>query len=308
MLVSGTILIAAFFVVSPYQLIHFSDLIQGIRGESLNITDYWQGRYSAWQWIAQVTSELHFGPYFSLLFLLALLLGTKRLIVGWKHQGRALLRQPPEVFFLVNLLWIVIGAGYIVSTYRVFTDRYLIHIHISLILVILSGLYWWAQEKRPFYNIGVKILIFILLYGGIQGQWRHTRRDIERREKIYAQMEPHRRFGAELPQYVPFNANVLHTIRVYISTKRYPHSRPFFSDVSATVLGQKNLDYLIINNNYRPATRSSVLMRGSQQDTLDAIEFWKKLAEDGLNGMFSVVAHYPEIDVTIYRKVKASNQ
>lgn len=305
---SSLILITAFFVVSPYQLIHFADLVQGIRGEGLNITDYFQGRYSAWQWVSQVTSELHFGPYFSLLFLLALLVGTTRLLGEWKRHGKAVLNQPLVIFLFTNLLWIVIGAGYIVSTYRVFTDRYLIHIHISLIFVMLLGLYWWAQDRRPFYNNAVKILIFMLLYGGIQGQWRHTRRDIARREKTYAHMEPHRRFGAELPQHVPFDANVLHTIRVYISQKRYPHSRPFFSDVSTTILGQENLDYLIINNNYRPAMRSAVLMRGSQQDTYDAIEFWKKLEKDGINGMFSVVAHYPKIDVTIYRKVTVSKQ
>ncbi|MBF0277859.1 MAG: hypothetical protein HQM13_08715 [SAR324 cluster bacterium] len=303
--ISSVILVTALFAVSPYQLIHFSDLIQGIRGESLNITDYWQGRYSAWHWLSQVTSELHFGPFFSFLFLLAMLLGSMHIIAKWKLLGRELLDQPAEVFFIANLLWIGIGAGYIVSTYRVFTDRYLIHIHISLVLVIVSGLYWWVQEKRPFYNLAVKSVIILLLYGGVQGQWRHTRRDIERRETINDLLEPHRRFGRELPQHVPYDANILHTIRVYISAKNYPYSRPLFSDVPATILGQKDLDYLIINNNYRPAMRSSVLMRGSQQDTDDTIEFWKKLEKDGINGMFSVVAHFPQINVTIYRKVKA---
>ena len=302
--ISGIILVATFFVASPYQVIHLADFIQGVRGESLNITDYYQGRYSAWKWLSQVTSELHLGPYFSLLFLLSCAMGIKRLIVGGKQEGWALLNRPPEVLLIGNLLWILIGAGYIVTTYRVFTNRYLIHIHISLILVILLGLYWWVQEKRPFYHITTKILILILLYGGIQGQWRHTRRDIERREKIYAQMEPHRQFGRELPQHVPVDAHVLHTIRVYISPKLYPRARPLFSEVSSTILGQSDLDFLIVNNNYRPAMRAVVPMRGSQQDTVDAIAFWNRLEKDGLDGLFTIVAHYPEINVTIYRKMK----
>lgn len=301
--IGGGLFVLSFFVASPYQMIHFSELLQGIAAESQTITDYYQGQYSAWKWVSQVTSGLHLGPFFSTLFLLSLLMGGKRLIGGWKQQGALILNSPKEMLFLIHVSWIILGAGYIVITYKVFTDRYLIHIHASFILSILLGLHWWVKEKRPFYNWGVKGLIVLLLFGGIQGQWRHTRRDIERRERIHALMESHRRFEQDLIKRIPFDAHILHTIRVYISRKLYPHAQDFFGDISSQILKEDYWDYLIVNNRYRPGMRS-VPMRGSQQDTANAVAFWKSLEKDGVQGQFSVVAHYPEIDVTIYRKLK----
>ncbi|MBF0288744.1 MAG: hypothetical protein HQM14_13075 [SAR324 cluster bacterium] len=300
---SGIVFILAFFAATPYQVIHLPDLVQGVLGEGGNITDYYSGRYSAWKWGTVISSELNLGPFFTLLFILALLIGMKRVVHQWRQYGKSILDKGPEVLWVLQILWMIVGAGYIIATYRVFTNRYLIQVHHSFILIILLGLFWWFQEKAPFYRVWIKLLVALCLYGGVQGQWRHTRRDVERRETIHDRMEKHRQFGRELPQHVPVDANIIHTIRVYISNRQYPYARVLFGDVTELLMNSE-FDYLIVNNNYRPAMRSVVPMKGSLQDTQDAVNFWDSLARDGIQGTFEVVAHYAKIDVTIYQKIK----
>ncbi len=301
---AGVIFTVAFFVATPYQLLHFPELIQGVLGEGGSIADYYAGRYSIWKWGAVIISELNLGPFFTFLFMLAFLFGMRRIVKQWCKHNKVMLEHPPEVLWILQVLWILVGAGYIIATYRVFTNRYLIQVHHSFILIILLGLYWWFQEKKPFYRLWVQLLIGLCIYGGIQGQWRHTRRDIEKREKIHQQMDAHRQFGKELPQHVPSDAHIVHTIRVYIPKQQYPQARVLFGDVPQTLLGLEKLDYLIVNNNYRPAMRAVVPMKGSLQDTRDALNLWESLANDGIHGTFEVIAHYDKIDVTIYQKVQ----
>ena len=302
-LVSGVAFTLAFFVASPYQLIHLPELIQGMLSQSSWIVDYYPDR-SLWRWFDILTSELVLGDVFSLLFAVALIFGLGRLVGEWKQHGKAILDRPAEALFVANLLWMVVGVGYIVTTYYVFAHRYLIHVYFSFLTVIVLGLYWWAQAQRPFYHWGVKVLIGLLIVGGIHTQWRHSMRDADHRQKIHSTLAAHREFAKDLPRHVPYDAWVAHTIRVYISHHLYPQAFTLFSNVRALVLDQ-DIDYLLVNKNYRPAMRTTIAMRGTDAENQRTINFWDSLEQDGVGGLFEVVAHYPKIEVTIYKKVKS---
>ena len=293
----------SFFVAAPYQVLNFSELLAGIKQQSDAISDYYQGQFGVWKWFAEIVAEIHLGPFFAILFLLALLMGAKRWKAGWRQQGKGILNSPQETLFLVHSLWLLIGAGYIVVKYQAYINRYLIHVHVSFLLILLLGLYWWVQAKKPFYNRGVQFLIFLMFYGGLQGQWRHTWRDIDHRENIHAAMADHRQFGRELVQWVPVDANILHTNRVYIPHKRYPHAHLFVDHIASGKFQEDKWDYLIVNQQHRPGFQSG-LMIGSQSDRAKVVTFWENLANDGIQGQFAVVAHDPKIDVTIYRNLK----
>ncbi len=293
--------LGALLMATPYQLWNFQDLVQGILVEN-KIRDYYPA-LSLWKWTSVVWSELHLGPFFSVMFGIALIGGGYRVLHEWRRQGVAILNDGPSVLYLTQVLWLVIGAGYIVTTYRVFAHRYLIQVHVSFLLIFLVGLYWWMKAKRPFYHKASLILVGILVFGGIQGQWRHTRRDIEQRQKIQNIVEKQRGLPQEFLQYIAADSVIAHTRRVYVPLSVFPNAFALYHDVVQQVLHHPHLDYLIVNRNYRPGMRGHTLLRGSPEVQAQTVQFWEALEADGVQGQFRIVKEYPDLDVTVYQRV-----
>jgi len=303
-ILGGTLLFAGVFTMaSPYQVLHLPEWVAGLRSEEAHSAGMWGGR-SGWGWFKVVVDDLFLGPFYALLFCLSLMVGLRHLHKVRKQEGQGILRKYPETFFLMNLSWILVGNGYIFLTSRAFIERYLIHTHFSFIMIIILGIYWGLPSlKRP-YKRGVIAVGMILILAGIQGQWRLVERDKNRRHRLDQELLQHRKFARELPQIIPPNTKILYSRQIYIFSEDFPLAERVREFINVPLIKKEGIEYLIVNRNGRPGMKQIGMVPVTEREfqIQKSIRFWQALEKNGVDGLFSVVRDFPEIEVTIYQK------
>ncbi|MBF0290130.1 MAG: hypothetical protein HQM14_20120 [SAR324 cluster bacterium] len=316
--------LVAFTISSPYQVFQLPEWIAGLLSENAYSAGKWAGR-SGWEWFYVITGDSFLGPFFTLLFVVGAGFGIWQLFWGLPfflkggrgdlYSQKSFFLELPlflkggrgdfqKAFFLINLSWILIGCGYIMLSSRSFIDRYLIHAHFSFVMVMALGGYWLFHALKPNYKKWVMGVIVILVLAGIQGQLRLLHRDIKRRERMDQGFVAHRNFFHELQTYLPQDARVLYTRRVYMLSDAFPFAKRVREFINVPLLEKENIEYLIVNQNGRPGMKQKgiVPVTDHEHKVQETIRFWQKLEKNGVEGLFQVIQQYPDIQVTVYQK------
>ncbi len=311
--------IVVFTISSPYQVFHLSEWIHGLISENAYSTGKWAGR-SGWEWFGVIVGDSFLGPFFSLLVVVSILTGILHLVGKHGRLQEIFFRQEDvlqngkvslflykdqQAFFLLNLSWILLGCGYIMLTSRSFIDRYFIHTHFSFVMLIALGLYWLFHFVKPNYKRWLVGIIVILVLAGIQGQLRLVQRDIKRRDRLDQGFVAHRKFFEELRQYLPKDARVLYTRRVYMLPEAFPFAERVREFINVPLIEKEGIDYLIVNQNGRPGMKQIGLIPVTEYEhrVQETIQFWQSLEKNRVDGFFKVIKQYPDIQITVYKKV-----
>ncbi|MBF0279568.1 MAG: hypothetical protein HQM13_17345 [SAR324 cluster bacterium] len=303
-ILGGSLLFLVVFTISsPYQVLHLQEWLEGLLSEKAYSAGKWAGR-SGWGWITVVVGDSFLGPVFSFFFCFSILTSVLHLHRGLKEKGPSFLKNPAESFFLINLSWVIIGNGYIVLGSRSFIDRYLIHTHFSFFMIIILGLYWWVPsltKRKSRWMITIGVLLF---FAGIHGQWRLVERDKNRRRAINQELSKHRKFAAVLPSIVPQEAKILYSRQIYIFPQNFPFAERVGEFIDVPIIEKQGIEYLIVNLKGRPGMKQIGIVPLTEREfrVQKSIQFWQSLEKNGVDGLFSVVRHFPEIEVTVYRK------
>lgn len=277
----------AFLIATPYQVLHFSDWVQGVLAERETAENLAKDS-SLWRWVSVFFDDAYLGPILAGGFIVALFFGFTHIWKLWKTQPQA----PPDrltLCFLLNVSWIFVGAGYFVLTSYSFIHRYLIHIHLACLMVILISGYWFLSTLSAKKKRWILPLIIILIWGGLQIQWRRAMRGLEHRERVVQQLPHHRSFFDTIKQEIPVEARILYGKRVYLEEHYYLNSLRSIKNkdrigesLNGDWVKSNSFDYLIL----RSERHGEKMLQDQQMD--DFLEY---------------IAHNEHINVGVYRKI-----
>ncbi len=214
------------------------------------------------------------------------------------------LRKPLNLFFCVNVSWVVMGSGYILLKSHSFIHRYLMHVHVACLWILVLGMYWWWEKRSTRHKKWILPIGIVLLWGGIQPQWRESLRDLERRQKIMSQMPAHRAFYQELRQMIPSDAKLLYTRQVYLLPQDFPNALRAIPSHNLRFLEEADIEYLVVNRKGRPGLKMEGKLPNNEwgRNVEAGIQFWKDLEADQVNGAFKILKTYPHLKITLYQK------
>jgi len=86
--------------------------------------------------------------------------------------------------FITNLIWVLIGTGYVFVEVEVLIARYLIHVAPSLMLLTFVGVYWLSVTPSTKRQLTGIILLIIIIAAGLQQQTKHASFDFKVRKRI----------------------------------------------------------------------------------------------------------------------------
>jgi hypothetical protein len=220
-LVSGVILF------TPYQVFHWQRLWQGIQSER-KVQTYTE--INLFDWVEYTASNELVGYSYSMLLLLSFYSFARRFYKN-RNNMREWLSRPIPALFIANLIWVLIGAGYVFVEVEVLIARYLIHVAPSLMLLTFVGVYWLfvtPSNKRQLAGI---ILLTIIIAAGLQQQTKHASFDFKVRKRIADRLVHIRQAMAELKNIVPQDSHICKPSRtahgfsmVYKCTSRKPNN------------------------------------------------------------------------------------
>ena len=81
---------------------------------------------------------------------------------------REWLSMPIPALFIANLIWVLIGTGYVIVEVEVLISRYLIHVAPSLMLLTFVGVYWLSVTPSTKRQLTGIILLIIIIAAGLQ--------------------------------------------------------------------------------------------------------------------------------------------
>ena len=124
-MVSGVILF------TPYQVFHWQRFWQGIQSER-KVQTY--SEINLFDWVEYTASNELVGYSYSMLLLLSFYSFARRFYKN-RNNMREWLSRPIPALFIANMIWVLIGAGYVFVEVEVLIARYLIHVAPSLLLL-----------------------------------------------------------------------------------------------------------------------------------------------------------------------------
>ena len=307
-------LLFGLFLLTPYQIIHLQRLWDGIQEERK------RGALGGWDtntdvnlldWINYALSNELVGYSYTLLILIAIFIFVKQISICRKNL-REWLSKPISALFLTNLIWVVIGAGYIFIAVESLIARYLIHVVPSLMLISFLGVYWSTFFPKKLAHYVWLIILVILVSAGLQQQTKHASFDFKVRKRIADRFVHVRQIVIDLKKIVPKESKILNPLGYYVDSKWFvnaSHEQPtsyLLRQFKMVKSGDKTIEYLLMSESYPDSLkREGVSLEGSKNspEYREKINFWKALVENGINGRFKILRQYPKARLTLYRRV-----
>ena len=298
-------LVVSVLLLTPYQMFHWQRLWSGIQAER-NVQLLAGDTYSEvniFDWIDYTVSNELVGYSYSLLLLLTLFLFIRKYFQNIQNL-RAWLGRPMPALFVTNLIWVVIGAGYVFVEVEVLIARYLIHVAPSLMLLTFIGVYWLSITPTKTYQYAWIALLVVLIIAGLQQQTKHASFDFRVRQHIVNRLVHIRQVIDELKSIIPRESNILNAHGLHIDSEWFFNVHT--GDPTFQMLTQSKIEYLLIPESYAAGLRpEGTSLEGSQKSAAyrEKINFWKALIENGINGQFQVLRQFPKARLTLYRRV-----
>ena len=284
---------------TPYQVFHWSRLVQGINHER-KVQTY--SGVNFFEWIEYAASNELIGNYYSILLLLSFYLFAHGMYKNRKNY-REWLKEPLPSLYLVNLIWVLIGVGYVFVEVEVLIARYLIHVTPSLMIMTFLGVYWLANilsnKKKKTYTILLVILILI----GIQQQTKHASFDFKVRQRIANRIVHIRQAMSDLKKIVPKDSHILNPRGQHLDSQWFKNINR--ENPNMKIFEKSRIEYLLIERDYlRNLKREGVSWDASGTEDIykDEIKFINTLERDGHNGRFEVLREFHKASLTLYRK------
>ena len=298
-------LICCVFLLTPYQIFHFQRLWDGIQAErNMGAAGGWDtnNELNIFDWISYSVSNELLGYSFSFLLVLTIFPFVKQIIQNSKNL-RGWLSSPICALFITNLIWLIIGAGYIFVTVESLVSRYLIHVAPSLMLITFIGVYWlYIPPKNLFHKFWL-VFLFFFVAAGLQQQTKHGSFDFKVRKRVAKRFIHIRKVMDDLKIIVPKESRILNPLGQQIDTHWFVN---VYQDQPTTnMVSKAKIEYLLIPEDYPGSLqREGVSIEDSKSspEYREKINFWKSLVENGINDQFQVLRQFPEARVTLYER------
>jgi len=298
-------LICCVFLLTPYQIFHFQRLWNGIQAErNMGAAGGWDtnNELNIFDWISYSVSNELLGYSFSFLLVLTIFPFIKQITQNSKNL-RGWLSSPICALFITNLIWLIIGSGYIFVTVESLVSRYLIHVAPSLMLITFIGVYWLYIPPKNLFNKFWLVFLFFFVAAGLQQQTKHGSFDFKVRKRVAKRFIHIRKVMDDLKIIVPKESRILNPLGQQIDTHWFVN---VYQDQPTTnMVSKAKIEYLLIPEDYPGSLqREGVSIEDSKSspEYREKINFWKSLVENGINDQFQVLRQFPEARVTLYER------
>ena len=297
-------LVVSVLLLTPYQMFHWQRLWSGIQAERNMQLFAWDTHteVNLFDWIEYTVSNELVGYAYSLLLLLTLFLFIRKFFQNIQNL-RDWLGRPMPALFVTNLIWAVIGAGYVFVGVEVLIARYLIHVAPSLMLLTFIGVYWLSITPTKTYQYAWIALLVVLVIAGLQQQTKHASFDFRVRKQIAHRLVHFRQAIEVLKSILPRESRILNPNGQHIDSQWFFNVHT--GDPTIQMLIQSKIEYLLMPESYAAGLqREGVSLEASQKSAAyrEKIYFWEALIENGINGQFQVLRQFPKARLTLYRR------
>ena len=298
-------LICGVFLLTPYQMFHFQRLWNGLQGErNMGAAGGWDtnNELNLFDWINYTVSNELLGYSYSLLLVLTIFPFIKQFFQNSQNL-RDWLSSPICALFITNLIWLVIGAGYVFVTVESLISRYLIHVAPSLMLITFIGVYWLSIPPKKLFHKFWLVFLFVFVAAGLQQQTKHGSFDFKVRKRIANRFVHIRKVMDDLKIIVPKESHILNPLGQQIDSQWFVNA--YHEQPTMNMVSKSKIEYLLIPEDYPDSLqREGVSIEDSKSspEYREKINFWKSLVENGINDQFQVLRQFPEAKVTLYRR------
>ena len=298
-------LICGVFLLTPYQMFHFQRLWNGLQGErNMGAAGGWDtnNELNLFDWINYTVSNELLGYSYSLLLVLTIFPFIKQFFQNSQNL-RDWLSSPVCALFITNLIWLVIGAGYVFVTVESLISRYLIHVAPSLMLITFIGVYWLSIPPKKLFHKFWLVFLFVFVAAGLQQQTKHGSFDFKVRKRIANRFVHIRKVMDDLKIIVPKKSHILNPLGLQIDSQWFANA--YHEQPTMNMVSKSKIEYLLIPEDYPDSLqREGVSIEDSKSspEYREKIVFWKSLVENGINDQFQVLRQFPEAKVTLYRR------
>tara|TARA_Y100001970_G_scaffold167866_1_gene205368 strand:- start:3550 stop:5172 length:1623 start_codon:yes stop_codon:yes gene_type:complete len=290
---------------TPYQIFNFPRLLNGVIAEkNLGAAGGWDtnNELTILDWINFTISNELLGYSYTFLFLLTIFIFIKQFFKNIQKL-RYWLCNPINALFFTNLIWFVIGAGFIFLTVDSLISRYLIHVAPSLMLITFIGVFWICINPK---KIPQKFWLFILILfvaSGMQQQIKHASFDFKVRKRVANKLVHIRKISDELKTIVPNDSHILNPHGHHIDSKWFVNS--YHYQPTMQIFKKSNIEYLLMPDDYPGSLkREGISIENSKKskEYREKMFFWNSLIENGINGQFQILKKFPEAKITLFIK------
>ncbi len=293
-------LICSLLLLTPYQVLHWQRLWQGIQSERLVQTF---AEVNIIDWFKYTISNELIGYSYSLILLFTIIQFIKKIYLNRKNL-REWLGTPVPAFFVSNLILVVFGLGYVYLAVEVLIARYLTHVVPSIIFLTFIGLYWLSFNPKNKAQFTWLFFLAILVVAGIQQQTKHASFDFRVRKQIGDRLVHIRQAIFEIKNIIPRESRILDPPGQYLDSKWFLNVKNW--DPTKQNITNSNIEYLLLSEGYPGSLkREGVSLKDSSKlfDYQEKIKFWKELNQHGLNGKFQVERIFKEAKLILYSRV-----
>ena len=296
---SLTTLVSGVILFTPYQVFHWQRLWQGIQSER-KVQTYTE--INLFDWVEYTASNELVGYSYSMLLLLSFYSFARRFYKN-RNNMREWLSRPIPALFIANLIWVLIGTGYVFVEVEVLIARYLIHVAPSLMLLTFVGVYWLSVTPSTKRQLTGIILLIIIVAAGLQQQTKHASFDFKVRKRIADRLVHIRQAMAELKNIVPQDSHILNPRGLHMDSQWFTnahHENPIMQ-----IIEQSKIEFLLIHEGYLASLkREGVSLEDSGTESVyrDEIKFMSALTLDGVGEKFQVLREFPKARLTLYHR------
>ena len=309
---SGSLLffVLGLLLLTPYQLLHFSRLVEGLAGEQ----DFQASHtpLSIFDWLAYLVSDAFVGYAFTLLLLsyfLRLVLRIKSLSNIFSLSLRQQLNQPEKALLFSTTSYLIWGLFYIVVTVDILVERYLLHALPALILLVWLSCYTlfpWLYTRNRIALFGY----LLILLAGIQQQIKFS--ELYFRGRLYTMNKVYliREFTTTIQQLVPRDAPLLHPVDRFGAVSAVNptwFTALYFMQPTHQLVQAHNIQYLLLPINYRDAVLQWEGRVAPFPDdhplVAETVRFWDDLKNTGITGTFQQKQTFPELQLELYERI-----
>ena len=282
------VLIFSLFVLTPYQMFHLDKLIAGIQGEREVQTVVENSQI--WNWIKYLVSNEYLGAfYLTILFFGGLLYFFERNKMSPVYRA----------IWVNSLFYVVFGVLYIVLQVNNLIARYLLHTLPALALLI--GICYLLLMKHQYQrgNLLIKVLISLILIGGIQQQIKHAKLSFSGREKALDEIQQIHQFTTELEQIVGTDENMAGLNFRFLRKTHFEFTEKY------NIFDVQKYRYVILNTHY------TGYWEGSKQKKNEEVLRFQKILETMnqrlLSHSYKLIKDYFHGKIQVYQMKKIKN-
>jgi hypothetical protein len=284
---------------TPYQVFHWQRLWQGIQSER-KVQSYTE--INLFDWVEYAASNELVGYSYSMLLLLSFYSFARRFYKN-RNNMREWLSRPIHALFIANLIWVLIGTGYVFVEVEVLISRYLIHVAPSLMLLTFVEVYWLSVTPSTKRQLTGIILLIIIIAVGLQQQTKHASFDFKVRKRIADRLVHIRQAMGELKNIVPQYSHILNPRGLYMDSQWFTNAH--HENPTMQIIEQSKIEFLLIHEGYLASLRRegvSLEDSGTESVYRDGIKFMSALTLDGVGEKFQVLREFPKARLILYHR------